>query len=490
MAPWPVPVLGLARVSLCDAVPDWVDGLGCDARFNTKLFLVLFLPLTLALYWSLRGQRAKLVWITAASLAFYSLWDARFLLLLLGAGVANYWFGLAISGATRHRKAILVATIVANLALLGLFKYARFAADNARGLLQLLGMAWEPPAYSIILPLGISFFTFKAISYCVDVYRGEVAACRRPLVFLAFISLFPELVAGPIVRYQTLAPQLEDLPRSVVWPSMALGVSVFAIGLFKKVVVADSIARQIDGIWGADGIPGFGQAWTATLGYTLQVYFDFSGYSDMAMGLGAMLGLRFPINFNAPNQARNPSDFWSRWHISLSTWFRDYLYIPLGGSRKGEGRTQVNLLLVMAIGGLWHGAAWTFVLWGLYNGAWLVLYHRVRGSWDRAPAALQVVFTFGVIAIGRVLFRAPDLDVAVAMYKGLLSLPTAAATLPAQAPVLLALVAVTAASMLMRSTAVRPYRFRARDAAVTAGLLAASLLMLGGGDSPFLYYQF
>lgn len=483
---------GLARVSLCEGLPGWVDGLGCDARFNTQLFLFLFLPLTLLGYWLGRSRDWKIVWVAFCSIVFYSLWDVRFVGLLAVAATVDFFIALRIEAAEddrRHRKMWLFGSIVFNLGILAVFKYAVFARDNAQSLFDLLGADVQLPGFSIVLPVGISFFTFKTLSYTIDVYRGDQPACKEPLKYLAFISLFPELVAGPIVRYSTLSEQLDNLPRRLPWNFFATGMTLFAIGLFKKAVIADLIAARVDPLWAAPGDLTFATGWVAALGYTLQLYFDFSGYSDMAMGLGALLGLRFPINFLAPYSALNPSDFWRRWHITLSTWLRDYLYIPLGGNRKGPGRAKVNLLLVMLLGGLWHGAAWTFVVWGAYHGLLLVLYQSVRTMWDKAPVWGQRIAMFLLAVFGWVIFRAPNLSVAGQVYAAMADV-SGMADVATVLPFLLVLLAIIAFTMLAVPTGRLRLRFTLPRAVGIGLMLVAAILMVGDGSSPFLYYQF
>jgi alginate O-acetyltransferase complex protein AlgI len=483
---------GLARLSLCDSLPAGIEAMGCDARFNTQLFLFLFLPLTLLGYWAVPSRNWKIAWVAFCSVVFYSLWDMRFVLLLAVAAAIDFFVALRIEGAgedRRRRKAWLLASIVFNLGILAVFKYAIFARDNAQSLFDLFGVDHQLPGFSIVLPVGISFFTFKTLSYTIDVYRGDQVACREPLKYLAFISLFPELVAGPIVRYSTLGEQLDHLPRRLPWNYFATGLTLFAIGLFKKAVIADTVAAYVAVYWADPGGLSFGQAWAAALGYTLQLYFDFSGYSDMAMGLGAMLALRFPINFMAPYQALNPSDFWRRWHISLSTWLRDYLYIPLGGNRKGVGRAKVNLLIVMTLGGLWHGANWTFVAWGVYHGLMLVLYQSVRGPWDSMNEWVQRILMFLVAVVGWVMFRAPTLQVAGQVYRAMVDLPSLLSVVPL-APLLLVLAALIAFTMLATPTGRMQLKFTPWRAILVAAMLAVAILKVGAGSSPFLYYQF
>lgn len=493
MLPFPAAMpFGLARVSVCSPLPSWLEAMGCDARFNTQLFLFLFLPLTVLGYWAIASRNWKILWVAFCSIVFYSMWDVRFVLLLAAAAAVDFVVALRIEAAGEdrlRRKRWLLASIVFNLGILAVFKYAIFARDNAQSLFDLLGVAYTLPGFSIVLPVGISFFTFKTLSYTIDVYRGDQPACREPLKYLAFISLFPELVAGPIVRYSTLNQQLDNLPRRLPWEFFATGVTLFAIGLFKKAVIADLVAARIDPLWEDAGSLTFVTGWMAALGYTLQLYFDFSGYSDMALGLGALLGLRFPINFLAPYQANNPSDFWRRWHISLSTWLRDYLYIPLGGNRKGPGRAKVNLMIVMALGGLWHGAAWTFVAWGVYHGVLLVLYQQTRSGWDNLPALVQRLLTFVLVVFGWVLFRSLSVPEALSVYSAMLGL-TELGSVKAWLPFLMAVVALVAFTMLAKPSSQLRLRFTPAHAFLVALMLGVALLFVGSGSSPFLYYQF
>jgi alginate O-acetyltransferase complex protein AlgI len=401
----------------------------CAALFNTYCFLFGFLPVALLGYWLVPNRTWKLAWIVAMGLVFYSLWDVRFVALLVVAAIVDFVLALRIETSARHKRRWLTASIVFNLGVLAVFKYSVFAAHNARALFDLLGVPIAIPYFSIILPIGISFFTFKAMSYTIDVYRGKLPATRNLLKYAAFITLFPELVAGPIVRWEKLTDQFDRIPRRPHWGMFATGLTLFAIGLFKKVIIADSIARYSDPFWASTGSLTTVQAWIAALGFTLQLYFDFSGYSDMAIGLGAMLGFRFPINFRAPYHALNPSDFWRRWHITLSTWLRDYLYISLGGNRGSAGRVHVNLLLVMLLGGLWHGANWTFVAWGAYHGLLLVVYRETSDAWDNTPAWMQRAAMLLLAIVGWVFFRAPDIPTTLTVLRAMFAATGAAGLL-------------------------------------------------------------
>lgn len=459
------------------------------AAFNTYAFLGLFLPLTLAGYWAFPHRRWKLLWLTVMSGVFYSLYDVRFVFVLFGAAAIDYWIALRLEPAQGEaRRMWLAASITFNLTLLAFFKYAMFAADSARSLLNVLNVPVEIPGFSIVLPAGISFFTFKTMSYTIDVYRGEVPATRSLVKYCAFVGMFPELVAGPIVRYAIMDEQMDAIPARLPSGYVVTGISLFCVGLAKKVLLADTIAMEIDPLWQQTAdLTGY-QAWKATLGYTLQLYFDFSGYSDMAIGLAAFLGFRFPINFRAPYQALDPSDFWRRWHITLSTFLRDYLYIPLGGNRGTTGQTVRNLLVVMLLGGLWHGAAWTFVAWGAYHGGLLALHRYFGKPWDALPRRVRQGAMFLLVVFGWVLFRAPNLHAAGEVYAALV-VPGSWGWAWQPVTVLFG-VACLLLVWLARPTADRTFRPTLRWAATMGFLLAASFVFMGSNDSPFLYYQF
>jgi alginate O-acetyltransferase complex protein AlgI len=462
--------------------------MSCDALFNTRCFVLGFLPIVLVGYWLIPGRRWKQAWLMVAGFVFYSFWDVRFTFLLLAAAAVDYFVARKLEASQKDRKAWLVVSILFNLGLLAFFKYAMFVADNARSLQSLLGIPGELPYFSIVLPVGISFFTFKTMSYTIDVYRGEVKATRDFVKYLCFISMFPELVAGPIIRYRDMDQQLDAIPR---WPRarfFGVGLTLFAIGLAKKVLVADTIAAEVDPLWADTASLTFAAGWAAAVGYTLQLYFDFSGYSDMALGLAAMLSFRFPINFRAPYQALNPSDFWRRWHISLSSWLRDYLYIPLGGNRKGPGRTMVNLFIVMLLGGLWHGANWTFVIWGAYHGLLLAIYQKTSGGWDAMPKAVQRLLMLFLAIVGWVIFRAPGLGVAAQVYSAMFGLQGLDLE-GVGVPLGMGLLAALAFTMLVKPSVEQPLKPTWPRAAAVGALLALSIVWMSR-ESPFLYYQF
>jgi len=378
--------------------------------FTEPTFVFFFLPLLLGLYlMSPAGWRNTLLAFT--SLLFYSWEYLPHVMLLLGSITLNYVFGLALGGTTSSgkRRMILTIGIGANLGLLGFFKYAGFLAANLNGLFEAIGVS-RLPEPQIILPLGISFFTFQAVSYIVDVYRRDTPPQKSLINLALYISLFPQLIAGPIVRYGQLAAQIVE--RCVSVRDFAIGARRFTIGLGKKVLIANTVAQASDQVFGLPGselTPAL--AWLGILCYTLQIYFDFSGYSDMAVGLGRMFGFKIPENFNYPYAARSIKDFWRRWHISLSSWFRDYLYIPLGGNRIRPTRMGLNLLAVFLLCGLWHGASWNLLVWGLFHGLLLVIERVAPPKMvERIPRYVRHSYTMILIMIGWVIFRSEDLD--------------------------------------------------------------------------------
>ncbi len=464
--------------------------LGCAAAFNTYCFLFLFLPPALIGYWAVPSRRWKLAWITLMSFVFYSFWDIRFVLLLVASSVVDFGVARRLAAATDPivRKRWLRLSILFNLGTLGFFKYAVFGLQNVRNLFDLVGVPVDVPGYNIVLPVGISFYTFQTMSYTIDVYRGHFEPTRNFLKYIAFVTLFPQLVAGPIVRYRTLSDQLDALPRRLSGAYAGTGLMLLSMGLFKKVVIADLIAMRIDPLWSDVGALTTITAWISAMGFMLQLYFDFSGYSDMAIGLGALLGLRFPINFRAPFQALNPPDFWRRWHISLSTFLRDYLFVPLGGNKVSLPRWRFNVLLVMVLSGLWHGAAWTFILWGAYYGVLQIAYRRWGAAWDALPRVGQMIGFQWLVVVSGVLFRADNLGVAGAVYRAMFD-PFMWGGLGAL-PLLAIMVALYAFTMIARPACDLRFRLRPYEAALVAIGLVIALLIIRLEYSPFLYYQF
>ncbi len=400
--------------------------------FNSYEFIFVFLPVVLLVFLQLGRFRATslpTLWLVLASLAFYAYWRSAYLFLLVASIVFNYLAGLAIAGAVarqaRHARWLLIAAIVADVGLLGYFKYTDFAIGTINWL-----TGTSIPLQHVVLPLAISFFTFNQIAFLVDVYKGHVHE-HGFLNYALFIVFFPHLIAGPIVHHRDVIPQFRNFNFSFSSTWVSRGLMVFSVGLFKKVALADNVAPYADGIFQAAARLEdltMVEAWIGVLAYSLQIYFDFSGYSDMAVGGALLFGIRFPWNFDAPYKAVNIIDFWRRWHISLSLFLRDYVYIPLGGNRKGALRRSWNIWLTMLIGGLWHGASWTFVLWGGLHGVYVLINHVVR-DW-RGPAAPDHpnvlwrlggrTITFLAVVAGWVLFRSDHLPAALQLYRDLI----------------------------------------------------------------------
>jgi alginate O-acetyltransferase complex protein AlgI len=389
--------------------------------FSSNIFLFAFLPLFLVCYY-LTAWRAKSALILVFSYIFYGWWRPDFLGLLLGVTAISYAFALAIDSSKDEGKRYRLLTIAvsANLLALGYFKYVNFGIESLNNGLTALG--FQPIAFAhVLLPIGLSFYIFHAISYLVDIYRHEAPPARNFIDFAAFIALFPHLVAGPVLRYHLLAAQFKSRVHSL--QKFSRGCVIFMIGFCKKVLIADTVAPLADAGFQV-GSPTLADAWLGAAAYTVQLYFDFSGYTDMAIGLALMIGFIFPENFNDPYVSRSITEFWKRWHMSLSNWLREYLYIALGGNRKGLTRTYINLFLTMLLGGLWHGANWTFVIWGAWHGAILVLerFWEQRFGKPLLPVPIRVAKTMLLVIIGWVVFRATDLASALGMYKGMLGL--------------------------------------------------------------------
>ena len=482
--------------------------------FSSHLFLFWFLPVALGLYY-LAPRRARHLALTLVSYFFYGWSNPAFCLLLLFSTTVDYLAGLGMSGvaffsrepvaplaegATRSRRqrAWLVVSLVSNLGLLGFFKYFNFAVENWNRLALAVGIeaASLESTLRVVLPLGISFYTFQSMSYTIDVYRGRATAIRSFVDFACYVSMFPQLVAGPIVRFTEIADQLQSRTHSVT--RFARGISFFAVGLAKKVLLANPCGKIADTVFDAASSTVL-DAWYGLAAYAFQIYFDFSGYSDMAIGLGLMLGFVFPRNFDSPYHADSITDFWRRWHISLSTWLRDYLYIPLGGNRKGPGRTYVNLALTMLLGGLWHGAAWNFVLWGGLHGSLLAV-ERALGPhrlWGWLPRGLRTLAVFFVVLLTWIPFRSADLGATVEFAGRLFGIAAVAPT-AALLPGLIAapyLVLTFAVSALVVWTAPQSWvwtrEIGALKGGLAAGLLALSLVALATQEfNPFLYFIF
>ncbi len=417
--------------------------------FNSFQFLIFFLIVILIYPWLTHRSQNRMLLI--ASLIFYGSWDWRFLILLLISASTDYWAALRISAAKnpQARKLWLMASLIVNLGILGFFKYFNFFAENLRLLLANAGLSADFVTLHIILPIGISFYTFQALSYTIDVYRREMKAVSDYGDFLLFITFFPQLVAGPIERAGNLLTQIEA-PRSQTFKKFRAGAGLIFWGLFKKVVIADNAAKLANLAYLPGGNPSGLLALVGTYAFAIQIYCDFSGYSDTARGLARMLGFELMVNFRSPYLAAGPREFWRRWHISLSTWLRDYLYIPLGGNRKGEAQTYINLMITMFLGGLWHGARWTFVVWGLIHGLYLCAARFWEYELGKPGAeflerplmkSLRIAAMFHLTCFSWIFFRAETFGQAVLMLRRIFTdihWPASAGSNPGAAFVLIA----------------------------------------------------
>ncbi len=523
--------------------------------FNSLRF-VLFFSVFFPSYWVLR-HRAQNILLLLASYFFYANWDWRFLSLLLISTGMDYACGLLVDRAEepRRRKLLVGLSMALNLGMLGYFKYFNFFADSFSAMLERFGISMPMSHLNVLLPIGISFYTFQSMSYVIDVYRRDIKPTRNLLDFAAFVSFFPHLVAGPIMRPTTLLPQIEK-PRRFDTTRFHQGVYLIFWGLVKKVVIADNLARLADPLWQRAGSLNTGEALLAIYAFAFQIYCDFSGYTDVARGISKTLGFELALNFNLPYFARSPKEFWSRWHISLSTWLRDYLYFPLGGNRGGprlagnlmlavvagmvgagvavalsslfalnrevwlgasavliastmlilrirtvDGLTRRNLILTMVLGGLWHGAAWTFVIWGLFHGLWLAVHREWErltrtAAWRERPSWLHNLFfrlaTFHLVCLGWVFFRANSLNQATAILGDLIANPGPA---PFRLTVLMA-------ALILPLLAYQLIQHRSGDLdflgripwparSLAFGALFYALIFVGDfGGSQFIYFQF
>jgi alginate O-acetyltransferase complex protein AlgI len=471
--------------------------------FSSHLFCFYFLPLALAVYFAL-PRRARNLGLTLLSYVFYGWAHPAFVFLMLYSTAIDYVCGLAIArhdtaGETRTRgqRTALVASIVTNLSLLGFFKYFNFGVDSYDALVDWLG--WQSlaldAAIRVTLPLGISFYTFQSMSYTIDVYRGRTAALRNPIDFACYVAMFPQLVAGPIIRFNEVADQLVE--RRHTWEKAARGVAFFAMGLGKKILLANPCGKIADWCFDAGSVHAL-DAWYGVAAYAFQIYFDFSGYSDMAIGLALVLGFALPKNFDSPYVSQSISEFWRRWHMSLSRWLRDYLYVPLGGNRKGKARTYVNLMTVMLLGGLWHGAAWNFLVWGGFHGVILAL-ERSRGKEDAYagfPKPVRIAWTFLLVLVSWVFFRAADLSDAVRYLGHMVGVGAGPAAglvgeLLYRPYYLGTFVAAAAVTWTMPQTWDWTRRLTWTKALVCLGVLALALVMMETqGFNPFIYFIF
>lgn len=473
--------------------------------FSSFTFVCAFLPVIFVLYQIVPGLKAKNVLLIVGSLLFYAYGEPVYVLLILVSSLCNYLFARMIAGTKteKSKKLFLAIAVILNLGALGVFKYAGFAVNSVNAV---TGLALPVP--QIALPIGISFFTFQALSYVIDVYRGTVAVEKNYLNILLYISFFPQLIAGPIVKFHDINAALRERNHT---PALTVaGLRRFICGLGKKVLIANAMGQVADTVFGLQtGQINAPIAWLGAIAYMLQIYYDFSGYSDMAIGLGKMFGFVFRENFNYPYTADNIQDFWRRWHISMSTWFKEYLYFPLGGNRKGKARTSVNKIIVFLCTGLWHGANWTFVLWGAYHGFFLLLESYVPAV-KKLPKALGKIYSLLVVCVGFVLFRADNLGqfghMVAGMFAGFtFTDETTACLMRMLTPwfLLMLVAAVIGAGFIKKPVAFLRQKTEEAVAAgqvnaYSAALSCASLLLLvwcilrlsGQGYNPFIYFRF
>ncbi len=472
--------------------------------FNSLTFVVFFAAV-LGAYWALRSWSARKNLLLGASYLFYGAWNPPFVLLLVLSTVVDYVAAARMAAATgpAARRAWLGVSLVANLGLLGYFKYGQFLVENFAALLQLAGITYVAPELGIILPVGISFYTFQTLSYTIDVYRGQLAPTRSFRDFALYVTFFPQLVAGPIVRAVDFLPQMASA-RAPQSGRLAWGLFLMTLGLFQKVVLADTLlSGAADKVFGAPGPVATLDAWVGVLAFSGQIFFDFAGYSTCAIGAALCLGFSLNDNFRAPYAAVGFSDFWRRWHISLSTFLRDYLYIPLGGNRAGLARALLNLLIVMFLGGLWHGAAWTFVAWGVVHGLCLVIERLLKAAfgearWTATPVAQAALglLTFAIVSLAWVFFRVPDFGAAMRMFLALAGqLPAAGElVLPMReiAQVALVVGGLLAAHWTMRHVTLEQVVTRTPRWALTGAwsLMLFTLILNQGNGHAFIYFQF
>jgi alginate O-acetyltransferase complex protein AlgI len=468
--------------------------------FNSLTFLVFFCCV-FAAYQLLSNWTAKKILLLAASYVFYAAWYPPFVFILAFSTTMDWWLARRLDTAfsDKARKALLIVSITCNLGLLGFFKYGDFFLENLREVASLFGLTFSVPTWNILLPIGISFYTFASLSYTIDVYRREIRAKSIFLDYALFVSFFPHLVAGPIVRARMLVPQFEQ-PRIASGSQIRWGLVLLCFGLFAKTVLADSVfAPLVEQVYASPATFGARDTWAAILGFSGQIYFDFSGYSLCAIGLALCFGFEFPDNFRYPYAARGFSDFWHRWHITLSTWLRDYLYIPLGGNRHGPRAAYRNLFLTMLIGGIWHGASWMFVLWGGLHGVYLAAERWIKENIRYRPLNAATSFAatlliFLIVTMTWIPFRAPNLISAWQVLSGLVR--TDSNHHLSLTPVLLAYfaVALTLAWQLFQRDQSLEGRFEKLSATSQTVLVSCCLIAIflcsGGDERAFIYFQF
>jgi len=471
--------------------------------FNSLTFVVFFI-VVVVLFWAIRSWSWKKNMLLGASYVFYGAWNPPFVLLLMFSTIVDYIAGarMAVEERPFARRVWLVISLIANLGLLGFYKYGTFFSQNLEGMLVQFGVQYRAPAIDVILPVGISFYTFQTLSYTIDVYRRQLQPTRSLRDFALYVSFFPQLVAGPIVRAVDFLPQLvsQALPRA---GQFAWGTFLMTLGLFQKVVLADTLlAGASDAVFRYGGKLAMLDAWAGVLGFSAQIFFDFSGYSTCAIGLALCLGFHLNDNFKFPYAAVGFSDFWRRWHISLSSWLRDYLYIPLGGNRHGASRTTINLVVLMFLGGLWHGAAWTFVVWGLIHGFYLVVEHTLRRlfgdprffSSNIGMFAVGMA-TYAAVCFAWVFFRATDFGTAMRIIESMVGITGTSDKILATREILqvgLVTVFLIATHWALRNSTLEATASRVPRWAITGvwAFMGIALIVTQGSGNAFIYFQF
>ncbi len=477
--------------------------------FPSYIFIFIFLPIVLCLWKCHLNPNYRFILLTLVSYIFYGWWDYRFVLLLIFSTSIDYFCGKNIykcKASGKRGLKWLTLSLTTNLSVLFFFKYYDFFISSVAGGLNNLGFGVQFELLELVLPLGISFYTFQSMSYSIDIYHAKANPAKNFFSFSAYVSMFPQLVAGPIVRYATMAKQLEEHHKGPNIHLLRCGCWLFIIGLAKKILLADPLAPLVSSVFDSPEKLYFATAWAGTLAYTLQLYFDFSGYSDMAIGLGLLLGFNFPINFSSPYKSGDISEFWKRWHITLSSFLRDYLYIPLGGSRVSKWLTFRNLAITMFLGGLWHGAAWTFVIWGCYHGILLITHALWKSTKIALPYIIAMPITFVSVCFGWVIFRAPSIEKAGEIFLALIGVnklsPSWTETYTTRlgdTPLFFAenggldTFAIAIIGLLIVFLAPASHDIKAREGIVAGGIcgaLSVYLVLLLSKETPFLYFQF
>ena len=465
--------------------------------FSSLVFISVFLPVVFILYTVIPGRKLKNVLLIIASLLFYAYGEPVYVLVMICSVIFNYIFGLFSTDKNKYNKIVLIIAIIFNLGALAVFKYLGFFVSSLNDII-----GFSIPIPNIELPIGISFFTFQALSYVIDVYRGEVSPQKNLGKVMLYISFFPQLIAGPIIKYHDIEKQIDNRQQTI--DLVVNGFRRFIVGLSKKVLIANTMATVVDSIYSTNQSEvNILTAWVGAIGYTMQIYFDFSGYSDMAIGLGKMFGFEFKENFNYPYISTSVKEFWRRWHISLSTWFKEYLYIPLGGNRKGKGRTCLNKIIVFFCTGLWHGANWTFVIWGLYHGIFLLIESYIPKI--KIPKFIKHIYLPLVVTIGFVIFRADDISQGIfmieKMFTGFEFSSTSMSLFVGQmtplfiTTLLVAIIASLPFKNFVNSIVSKNEKtmkvYNSALYVLSFGLLALCMLNLSSGSyNPFIYFRF